>query len=89
MLACWQLSRYGNDFAGQNRHKRTVLAAFLERYFAINEGEQRVVLAHAHVLAGVVLGTALTHDDVAGYQSLAAEDFYAEAFRMRFAAVVG
>jgi hypothetical protein len=89
MLGQRQLSRYRNYFAGNHRHERTVIAAFAEHYFAIDESEQRVVLAHAYVLAGVVLGAALTHDDVAGNEGLATEDFYAETFGMRFAAVVG
>ncbi len=89
MLMDGQLSRNRNYFAGKNRYERTVFAALAELHFAINESEQRVVLAHAHVSTGVVSRTALTHDDVASYQSLAAEDFYAETFGMRFAAVVG
>ena len=89
ILSNWQLSRYRNDLAGQYGYHRTVFAALAELHFTINESEQGVVLAHAHVSAGVVLGAALTHDDIASYQSLAAEDFYAETFRMRFAAVVG
>ena len=71
------------------RYERTVFAALAELHGAINHGEQRVVLADTHVLAGVVLGTALTHDDVASNDVLTAEDLHAQALRMRVAAVVG
>jgi len=55
--------------------------AFLaERYRAVYQREQRVVLAHADVEAGVVLGTALALDDVAGFSELTTEDFYTESF---------
>lgn len=84
-----RLSRYRHYFAGHNHYERTVFAALAELHFTINEGKQRMVLAHTHVSAGVVLGTALTHDDVASYQRLAAENFNAETFRMRFTAVIG
>jgi hypothetical protein len=70
------------------RYERTVVAAFLELYGAVNQRKQRVVFAHAHVGASVVTGTALTHDDVASDEGLTTEDFNAEALRMRFTAVV-
>ena len=89
MLGRQQLSRYRNDFAGDNRYERTVLAALAELHLAVNESEQRVVLAHANVGTGVVSRAALTHDDVTSNESLAPKDFHAETFGMRFAAVVG
>jgi hypothetical protein len=36
----------------------------------------------------VVLGTALTHDNVTGDSRLSAEDLYTESFAMRVAAVL-
>lgn len=81
----------GLSYFGGNRnyrYKRTVVAAFLELYGAINQRKQRVVFAHAYARTSVVLGTALTHDDVASDEGLTTEDFYAEAFAMRFTAVV-
>ena len=83
-----QLSRYRNYFAGNDRHERTVFAALAELHFTVDERKQCVVLAHANVGTGMMSRATLTHDDVAGYQSLATEDFYAETFGMRFAAVV-
>src|SRR5437763_11928102 len=47
---------------------------------AIDQGEQGVILAHANVGARTNRGTALTHDDAAGVDRLAAVDFHAEAF---------
>jgi hypothetical protein len=60
-----------------NRYKGTVLEALLENHLAVDQGEKGVVLAHAYVNAWVVLGTALTHNNVACYGSLPTEDFYA------------
>ncbi len=39
-----------------------------------------MVFADAYVEAGVVLGTALALDDVAGFSELTTEDFYTESF---------
>jgi hypothetical protein len=74
--------------SGNYRNERTVVTAFLKQYGAINQRKQRVVFAHTHVGASVVLGAALTHDDVASDEGLTTEDFHAEAFAMRFTAVV-
>ncbi len=40
---------------------------------------QRVVLAHTDVLAGIVLGAALTDDDVASDGGLSTEKFHSES----------
>src|SRR6266851_778581 len=45
----------------------------LELHRALFEREQRVILPHADPLAGMELGAALPHDDVAGDDDLAAE----------------
>lgn len=60
-----------------------VLAALLasgEHYNAVDKSENSVVLAHAYIKAGVVLGATLTLDDVAGFAIAATKDFHAEAF---------
>ena len=44
----------------------------MEFHLAVNECVERVVLAHTDVLAGIVHGTALANDDVAGDALLAA-----------------
>lgn len=59
----------------------------VEEYATINKGEDGVVAAHADVLAGVELGAALTHDDVAGDNSLATELLHAEALAAGIATV--
>ena len=38
-----------------------------EHYYAVDEGEESVVLTHAYVETGVVLSATLTLDDVAGF----------------------
>jgi len=69
---------YGSgNFERLNRHEGTVLEAFLEDHLAVDQGEQGVVFAHPYVNTRVVLGTALTHDDVARPGSLTTENFYA------------
>ena len=44
---------------------------------------------HAHILTGVMYGTPLAYDDVAGYGSLSGEDLHAQAFAFRITAVLG
>src|SRR5207302_11460412 len=51
------------------------------------EREQRVVAAHADLVAGMELGAALAHDDVAGDDDLAAVFLDAEAPARTVAAV--
>src|SRR5688500_5888764 len=58
-----------------------------EANVAADQREQRVVLAHADVHAGVQRRTALTNDDAACADRLAAEDLDAEALRFGVAAV--
>ena len=57
---------------GSHGHDAAVAVAAVESNRSVNEGEERVVLAHADVLAGIVHGTALANDDVAGDALLAA-----------------
>lgn len=64
-------------------------AAFtVEEYAAVHQGENGVVTAHAHALAGVPLGAALADDDVARDYFLAAEFFHAEALAAGVATVL-
>src|SRR5439155_22703721 len=51
--------------------------------------EQRVILADAHVLAGVPFGAALARKDIACEHRLAAEQFHAQATARRIPAVAG
>src|SRR5580765_1786772 len=56
-------------------------------HFAVDQREQRVVLAGADIAAGMELGAALTHEDRAGRDLLAAEHLHAEHLRLGVAAV--
>ena len=58
-----------------------------ELHLAIHEGEQGVVTAQANARTRVELGAALTHDDVAGFDGLAAEDLDAQVLRVGVATV--
>lgn len=49
----------------------------------------REIAAHVNVIAGVVLGTALTNDDVACFSNLTAEELHAKALTVTVAAVIG
>src|SRR5829696_3434288 len=61
----------------------------LELDDAVDEREQRVVLATADVLARLPLRPALPRQDVAAEDDLAAELLQAEPLRVRVAAVAG
>lgn len=64
-------------------HYIDILAAFLtgrEHHDTVDEGIQRVVLAHAYIATRMVSRAALTLDDVTGYAAAAAGDLNAEAF---------
>jgi hypothetical protein len=69
-----QLSR--ND-----AHVTAVERAF---YFKLDHAfdfrEESVILTHANAVTGMELGAALTHDDVACFDSLAAIHLHAKAF---------
>lgn len=65
---------------GFNRNDAAVAVATMEAHRAVNEGEQRVVAAHADVLARVMHSAALANDDVACHTCLAAKDLHAQAF---------
>jgi len=57
-----------------------VLRAFdSELDLPCHQREQRVVAAHADVVAGVKLGAALADDDLARLDALAAEDLHAQS----------
>src|SRR5688572_26561133 len=51
------------------------------------DGEDRVVAAQAHALAGLEAGAALAHDDLAAAHGLTREDLHAEALGVGVAAV--
>src|SRR3954447_24551742 len=63
--------------------------AVAERDLAVGKRKKSMILAQADVVARVPLGAALTHDDVAGANTLAAELLHAEALALTVAAVAG
>ncbi|SPC11355.1 membrane hypothetical protein [Cupriavidus taiwanensis] len=58
-----------------------------ELHVAVDQGEQRVVLAHADVVAGMHAGTALADDDAAGVDGLATKHLHAQTLRFGITAV--
>src|SRR5271166_3464600 len=64
-----------------------VVGAALERHVAVDERKDRVVAAEADIGAGLHLGAALAHDDVAGNDGFAAELLHAETAALGIAAV--
>ena len=58
------------------------IAAAGELHFAVDEGEQGVVLAETDVLAGIDRGAALPDEDVAGADHLAVELLGAKMLRI-------
>jgi hypothetical protein len=53
----------------------------------IGQREERVILADADIAAGVPLGPALTHENIAGGAVLTAENLDAEALTGRIATI--
>jgi hypothetical protein len=49
----------------------------------------REIPTHVNVFTGVVLGTALANDDVAGFGNLTTEELHAKALTVTVAAVIG
>jgi hypothetical protein len=47
-------------------------------HFACCEGKQGVVVATSHIVTGVKVGSALTHDDFAGLDDLTAEALHSQ-----------
>ena len=64
-------------FNGKHGDVTTVFAAFVELNDTVDKCKEGVVLTHADILAGVVGGTALTDNDIAGDALLTTKDFHA------------
>ncbi len=75
-------------FSGSFRY-RNAAAVPVELDLAVLQREQRKVPPHSDVFAGVKLGSSLPHDDVAGYDGLAAELLNAKALALAVATVLG
>ena len=75
---CQPDSLLGSLGSWQHIHKHATARLFLEGYLAFDKCKQGVVLAHANIIAGVNLGSALAHDDVAGENRFAAKLLHAK-----------
>lgn len=53
-----------------DRNISLVFSSYFETYCSINQGKQRMVFAHTHVLTRIELRSSLTNNDVAGFASL-------------------
>jgi hypothetical protein len=62
-------------------------ACFVEHDFAVDEGVNRVIPTEADIFAGVVFGAALSDEDAACFDVLAAEAFYAQTLADAVASV--
>jgi len=70
---------FGRCFHRDDRYKGATLRFRPVRNTAVDQGKQRVIAADADVLTHVPLRAALTHDDPAGENALAAKQLDAEA----------
>ena len=70
-----------------NAYIRFTFAFFAEGNRAVNQCEERVILADTYVLARIVDSTSLANDD-ASFSELTTEKFDAESLAFRLAAVL-
>ena len=71
-----------------NAYIRFAFAFFAEGNRAVNQCEERVILADTYVLARIVDSTSLPYDDVAGLYDLTAEFLESKPFGMRLTTVL-
>src|SRR5215470_11730624 len=83
----WERLFGGLSRRRQHVHFDLAARARAERHHAVDGREQRVVAADADILSGIHLGAALTNQDVAGEDLLAAVALHAQALAVRVAAV--
>ncbi len=76
-------------FCGDYTHERSIFAAFVEFYYAINQSKEGMILAHTYILTRVVDCTALTDDDVTGDALLTAKNLNAKSFAFAFTTIAG
>src|SRR5918999_594091 len=82
----WAATSDSSDELPRSKRASTGAAA-RELHGSGARGEDRVVAAQADALAGLELGAALAHDDLAAAHGLAREHLHAEALCVRVAAV--
>ena len=74
---------------GVDRDLLAILAQALETDNTVSLGKEGIVGADAHVLAGVNVRAALTHQDVAGQNTLTVSTVGTQALRLGITAVLG
>ena len=80
MVMCDEQILFGDfGFDGKDVDEGLAFALLLELHDAVALRIQRVVFAHADVLARIVLGAALANDDVARDGCLSTEKFHSES----------
>src|SRR5699024_3449276 len=67
---------------------RPAVGLLCEGNRSVHEGEQGVVFAHSHILAGIVYGTPLAYDDIARFGEFAAEQLHSEPLAFRLTTVL-
>ena len=75
-------------FGRVDAHALAILADPLEPHHAVRQGEQGIVRADAHVVAGMDVGAALPHQDVAGQNKLPVRPLDAETLGLGIAAIL-
>src|SRR5690606_4075684 len=74
---------------GDHAHVALVVALAAELHRAVHQGVEGVIHANAYVGTGVMAGSALADDDIAGHSCAASVDLNAQALCARFATVIG
>jgi hypothetical protein len=74
-------------FCRKDRNERAVFHLFLESHYAVNQGEQGMILAHADIQPGRMDRAALANEDITCFCELAAVDLNAQTFGMGFTSV--
>src|SRR3989442_2035026 len=81
-------NREGKRLLRRNRIDVDPASAAIEADVAVDQRENSVIATEADVLAGQKLRAALTNDDIAGHDQLAAESFHTEPFADAVAAIL-
>lgn len=62
-----------------NRNKRTIVLTLTKYHVAIGQCKEGMVFTHTYIVAGMVLCTTLTHDNVSCFSELTAKDFHSKS----------
>jgi hypothetical protein len=68
--------------------ERSVVCLLAEFNHTVLQSEQRVIFSNSYIHARVMLGTALTHDDITSDATLTSKYFYAQSFRLGLPSVI-